>query len=156
MHNNRKIDWFCLKRSQADWARQFSFFLVFFSSFFLPLFFFFSFLRSVSCLNQTVFTRVVTMRVENGWASSWRRRWRWCVRARWWRWMGLLRGRQHLGIVALLADFILQGGGWSADEVFQFVRRQHREVSVCEKISPVLLMHFTFFEQTFSFHCITN
>ena len=56
--------------------------------------------------------------------------------------MGLPRGRQHLGIVALLADFILQGGGWSADEVLQFIRRQHREVPVCEKISPVLLISF--------------
>lgn len=101
---------------------------------FSRLFRFFCFFFFYSCLNQTMFSRVVTMRVENGWASSWRRRWRWRVRARWWRWMGLLRGRQYLGIVSLFADFILQGGGWSADEIFQFIRRQHCEVSVCKKI----------------------
>lgn len=44
--------------------------------------------------------------------------------------MGLLRGRQYLGIVALFADFTLQGGGRSADKVLEFIGRQNREVPV--------------------------
>lgn len=65
--------------------------------------------------------------------------------------MGLLRGRQYLGILALFADFVLESGGRPAYEVFQLVRRQDREISVREKKKKNFLKGIIFYTYIYFF-----